>query len=133
MYSVYGDTVLDPFWGTGTTTLAAMVAGRDSAGVELDGEFPARFAERVDAVPGMARNVVGERLAAHRAFVADRREAGDPPGYEAAHFDFPVVTKQEREIRPYVARAVERTPGGYRVTHDPADEVAAVASPAPTE
>ena len=30
MYSVYGDTVLDPFWRTGTGSLATMVAGRNS-------------------------------------------------------------------------------------------------------
>ena len=39
MYSVYGDTVLDPFWGTGTTSLAAMIAGRNSIGYELQEEF----------------------------------------------------------------------------------------------
>jgi len=36
MFSVYGDTVLDPFLGTGTTTLAAAVAGRNSVGYERD-------------------------------------------------------------------------------------------------
>ena len=39
MYSVRGDTVLDPFLGTGTTILAAMAACRNSIGVELDKEF----------------------------------------------------------------------------------------------
>jgi hypothetical protein len=72
MYSVYGDTVLDPFWGTGTTTLAAMVAGRDSVGRERDPAFLERFADRVGDVPSLGRDVVAERLAAHRAFVADR-------------------------------------------------------------
>ena len=33
MYSLRGDTVLDPFAGTGVTTLAAMASGRDSVGV----------------------------------------------------------------------------------------------------
>ncbi|MFC4549044.1 DNA-methyltransferase, partial [Halorussus sp. GCM10023401] len=48
MYSAYGDTVLDPFWGTGTTTLAAMVAGRDSVGYELRREFRAAFDDRIE-------------------------------------------------------------------------------------
>lgn len=36
MFSFVGDTVLDPFLGTGTTTLAAMDAGRNSIGIEID-------------------------------------------------------------------------------------------------
>ena len=36
MFSVKGDTVLDPFLGSGTTTLAAMRAGRNSVGYEAD-------------------------------------------------------------------------------------------------
>lgn len=36
MYSFVGDTILDPFLGTGTTTLAALEAGRNSIGYEID-------------------------------------------------------------------------------------------------
>lgn len=36
MFSFVGDTVLDPFAGTGTTTLAAAQSGRNSIAVEVD-------------------------------------------------------------------------------------------------
>jgi site-specific DNA-methyltransferase (adenine-specific) len=36
MFSFFGDTVLDPFCGTGTTMLAAFKANRNSIGVEID-------------------------------------------------------------------------------------------------
>lgn len=36
MYSFVGDTVLDPFWGTGTTSIAAARWGRNSIGIEVD-------------------------------------------------------------------------------------------------
>jgi site-specific DNA-methyltransferase (adenine-specific) len=36
MFSFAGDTVLDPFVGTGSTCEAAIVAGRNSVGVEID-------------------------------------------------------------------------------------------------
>lgn len=36
MFSFFGDTVLDPFCGTGTTMLAAINADRNSIGVEID-------------------------------------------------------------------------------------------------
>jgi DNA modification methylase len=39
MFSFAGDTVLDPFLGTGTTTLAAAQCGRNSIGFEIDPEY----------------------------------------------------------------------------------------------
>lgn len=36
MFSFVGDTVLDPFVGTGTTCIAAMKCGRNSVGIETD-------------------------------------------------------------------------------------------------
>jgi DNA modification methylase len=39
MFSFVGDTVLDPFLGTGTTTLAAALWGRNSIGYEVDPEY----------------------------------------------------------------------------------------------
>lgn len=39
MFSFYGDTVIDPFCGTGTTMLAAIKANRNSVGIEIDPEY----------------------------------------------------------------------------------------------
>ena len=39
MFSFVGDTVLDPFAGTGTTTLAASRVGRHSVSIEIDPEY----------------------------------------------------------------------------------------------
>jgi len=39
MFSFVGDTVLDPFMGTGTTNLAALRWGRNSIGVEVDPHY----------------------------------------------------------------------------------------------
>src|SRR5438552_3833926 len=39
MFSFSGDTVLDPFLGTGTTTLAAIDCGRNSIGIEADSGY----------------------------------------------------------------------------------------------
>jgi site-specific DNA-methyltransferase (adenine-specific) len=39
MFSFTGDTVLDPFLGTGSTTIAAMRANRNSIGNELDSSY----------------------------------------------------------------------------------------------
>jgi len=115
MYSVYGDTVLDPFAGTGTTSLAAMTAARDSVGYELDADLIAAFDERTDALPEAAESVLDERLAAHRAFL-DERDA--EPEYEAEHYDFGVVTGRTTEIQFYDVAEVEGADGGYVVEHE---------------
>jgi len=39
MFSFVGDTVLDPFMGTGSTNIAAASSGRNSVGVEIDPEY----------------------------------------------------------------------------------------------
>lgn len=39
MFSFVGDTVLDPFCGSGTTMVAALRTGRNSIGVEIDPEY----------------------------------------------------------------------------------------------
>ena len=39
MFSFVGDTVLDPFMGTGTTNLACAHWGRNSIGIELDSKY----------------------------------------------------------------------------------------------
>lgn len=39
MFSFVGDTILDPFWGIGNTTIAAMNCHRSSIGFEIEKSF----------------------------------------------------------------------------------------------
>jgi site-specific DNA-methyltransferase (adenine-specific) len=48
MFSFWGDTVLDPFLGTGTTTIACIRAGRNSVGNELDPVYFRMAKERIE-------------------------------------------------------------------------------------
>ena len=48
MFSFVGDTVLDPFMGTGTTNLAAAKWGRNSIGVEVDAAYFKMAHQRLD-------------------------------------------------------------------------------------
>jgi len=47
MFSFVGDTVLDPFLGTGTTALAAAKTGRNSIGLEIDEHYFALAHKRI--------------------------------------------------------------------------------------
>ncbi len=50
MFSVKGDTVLDPFFGTGTTMIAAMVSARNSIGYEIDPMYKEIIESRISSV-----------------------------------------------------------------------------------
>jgi len=49
MFSFWGDTVLDPFCGTGTTMLAAMKCGRNSIGIEIVEDYCRMAFKRLNA------------------------------------------------------------------------------------
>ncbi len=48
MFSFVGDTVLDPFAGTGSTTLAALELGRNSISIEIDPDYLTMAEARLD-------------------------------------------------------------------------------------
>ena len=47
MFSFPGETVLDPFMGSGTTALAARNLGRNSVGYEINPDFIPLIKERI--------------------------------------------------------------------------------------
>jgi len=104
MYSVAGDTVLDPFLGAGTSLLAAMAAGRNSIGFELEAEFAQTIRDHAGQAKETANQVISDRLERHAAFVKERLAAGKAVKHSSRAYGFPVVTRQETEI--YLARPV---------------------------
>lgn len=98
MFSVKGDTVLDPFLGTGTTSAAAMAAARNSIGYEQDPEFQRTILERSRGIAPFANTRIRERIDQHITFVRDRETTKGPLKHRNAHYGFPVVTKQETHL-----------------------------------
>jgi site-specific DNA-methyltransferase (adenine-specific) len=47
MFSFAGDTVLDPFGGTGTTAIAALQSGRNSVSVEIERKYLSQAHDRL--------------------------------------------------------------------------------------
>jgi len=93
MYSIKNDTVLDPFAGTGTTSLAAIVAGRNSVGIEMQPEFYSGIQAGISNLVPFAREQVRARLERHREFVANK-----PLRHQNLIYNFPVVTRQEKML-----------------------------------
>ena len=110
MYSMYGDTVLDPFLGTGTTTAACLTAARNSIGYEIDEKLEDLIVETVVAASGSANAVVAERLASHAAFVeAQELKRSAPLGYVNEFYGFRVMTRQEVQLRLYSLDSIVAT------------------------
>jgi site-specific DNA-methyltransferase (adenine-specific) len=55
MYSFVGDTVLDPFWGVGHTTLAAIEMHRSSIGFEIEPSYVEQARTALRGVDGSAK------------------------------------------------------------------------------
>lgn len=98
MFSVKGDTVLDPFLGSGTTMLAAMCAGRNTIGYEIDQDLQPVLLERIATVPDTAQELIDERLAAHHIFIKERTASRGDLKYVNRHYGFAVMTRQEQEL-----------------------------------
>lgn len=98
MFSIKGDTVLDPFLGSGTTMLAAICAGRNTVGYEVDQDLQPVLLERIAAVPETAQELIDERLAAHHLFIKERTASKGDLRYVNRHYGFAVMTRQEQEL-----------------------------------
>ncbi len=98
MFSIKGDTVLDPFFGIGTTMYAAMAAARNSIGYEIDCNLKEQIMSKSSGIVGFSNMCIKERLEKHLAFVDDRFQTKGKFKYINNHYLFPVMTKQETDL-----------------------------------
>ena len=61
LFSFAGDTILDPFVGTASTTAAAIRAGRNSIGVEIEPTYLERAQQKMEAAARVGRMVGATR------------------------------------------------------------------------
>jgi len=69
MFSFTGDTVLDPFLGTGTTAVAAIKCGRNSIGVEIEDKYIAMTRRRIKKEAGTLLSSIEVRYEQHASEV----------------------------------------------------------------
>lgn len=97
MYSVKGDTVLDPFLGTGTTTIAAIASQRNSIGYEIDENFKEFIIEDILKTKNDSNEYTKNRLKKHINFVKERQKEKTFK-HQSNKYNFPIITKQEQEL-----------------------------------
>jgi len=103
MYSIQGDTILDPFLGTGTTTIAAMCAARHSIGYEIDTKFKNIIEARIKKAKRLSKELIMERLQKHANLVKDKNAK-----YRSKYYGFKVASKQEQHIFHRIKKSKKR-------------------------
>lgn len=120
MFSQKGDSVLDPFIGTGTTMQAAILTGRNSCGYDIDANFETIIREGIEELElDLFNGLIKKRFDAHKAFIENREKSGK----EVKHFNnilnYKVMTKQESEIElNYLISILKNENGGYIVEYE---------------
>ena len=98
MFSIKGDTVLDPFFGIGTTMYAAMATARNSVGYEIDPNLRQQIISQFSGIVNFSKKRIEERLEKHLAFIDDRFKIKGKFKYTNDHYLFPVMTRQETDL-----------------------------------
>ena len=99
MYSLIGETVLDPFMGTGTTTLAAVCSARSSIGFEIDKEIVSINDFENNKIKSNLNNFIKQRLINHKTFIDDYINRKGETKYKNNYYGFNVVTSQEVNLK----------------------------------
>ena len=119
MFSVKGDTVLDPFLGTGTTSAAAIITGRNSVGVEKEKKFEKVIDKTIDHFINNAEHLVQKRIDTYIDFIEQRERSGKVCNYRNMFYSFPVVTKQEQKICFEVpTERMKNGPANFLISHE---------------
>ena len=106
MYSIQGDTVLDPFGGLGTTLIASVINGRNSISYEIDKYLCDFMLSRLTNTENMNKMVL-DRLKAQELHIKSEKEKGKDKFYLNVNLDREVKTKQEQNIKMLYVDTIE--------------------------
>ena len=113
MYSQQNDVVLDPFFGLGTTSIAALLTQRNSIGVEIDRGLTPSIKENFERLEIETLNkYIEERFRRHLSFVKDREDSGKEVKYTNANLNCKVMTSQETDIQFNFLKAISQCKDG---------------------
>lgn len=107
MFSFVGDTVLDPFLGAGTTSLAAKRLDRNSVGYEINQEFVPLILDRV----GVRQNVLFGN-ASFEIIKPDRPPHDFREDFERLPYKFVDPVKFDKKVDPRTLGFGSRISGG---------------------
>ena len=109
MFSVKGDTVVDPFFGIGTTMWAAMAAGRNSVGYEIEEGLSNQIHAIAEPLVRFSNVRITKRISAHVDFINQNQHSKERFKYTNRYYQFPVMTRQETDIYFNPLTAIKKT------------------------
>lgn len=98
MYSVKGDTVLDPFCGFGLTNLACLCSERNSIGTDIEAEICEAALKNLSGAKDSLNKIIEKRLNSHIDFIDALSDEKKGKCYQNTNHNFLVKTRQEKEI-----------------------------------
>lgn len=121
MYSVKGDVVLDPFIGTGTTTVAAILSERNSIGYDIDNEFQEIIDRRINSLNISDLNrMIDERIQSHLEFAEERKKNPEKTfKHYNSDLEINVVTSQETGLNLSYIDDIEKDSDFFKVSYTP--------------
>lgn len=119
MFSIKSDFVLDPFIGTGTTSLAAIASNRNSIGFEIDENFKGIIEENImNSIP-LGNQIIKERILNHIGFINLKRKEQDSFKYFNINYNFPVITNQELNLRlDFLKKCIKISDSDYEIEYE---------------
>ena len=121
MFSVKGDVVVDPFFGVGTTMWAAMAAGRNCVGYEIEEGLRDEIYAITDSLIQYANRRIKRRIQAHIDSVKHNQHPEEAFKYTNSRYHFPVKTRQEVDLFINPLSAIEETGSdGFKVVYSSA-------------
>ena len=108
MYSIKGDTVVDPFCGFGTTMLACMASNRSSISIDISQDIIDSTLKKIGYAQKSLNKYIDNRLKNHVKFIDSLDDETKEKCYHNEFHDFLVKTQQETEIK------IERISEFYR-------------------
>lgn len=109
MFSVKGDTVVDPFLGIGTTMWAAMTAGRNCIGYEIEGKLRSKIDVIKRTILPFANGKIENRIRKHLDYLDANINSKSRFNYKNVYYNFAVKTRQETEILINTLMTIETT------------------------
>jgi DNA modification methylase len=118
MFSMKGDLVVDPFLGIGTTMWAAMTAGRNCIGYEIEGELRGKINVIKRTILPFANGKIKNRIKKHLDYLDANISSKNEFNYKNAYYNFAVKTRQETEIFLNTLMTIETTSqNSFEVTY----------------
>jgi DNA modification methylase len=99
MYSIKNDWILDPFLGTGTTTISAIASQRNSVGYEMDSMYSNYAKKEILNLKENINHIILTRYKNHNEFIKNREERDKKIKYYNQFLKTKVITKQEINLK----------------------------------